>query len=45
MTNASPKNTAIFTLRPLPKAAFVAGYAGLLPQIFAAVLVLSLIHI
>ena len=41
MTDASPKNTAIFTLRPLPKAAFIAGYAGLLPQIFAAVLVFS----
>jgi hypothetical protein len=41
MTDASPKNTAIFTLRPLPKAAFVAGYAGLLPQIFAAFLVFS----
>jgi hypothetical protein len=32
---------ATFTLRPLPKAAFVAGYAGLLPQVIAAVMVLS----
>ena len=30
-----------FTLRPLPKAAFVAGYAGLLPQVIAAAMVLS----
>ena len=30
-----------FTLRPIPKAAFVAGYAGLLPQIIAAAMVLS----
>ena len=32
---------ATFTLRPIPKAAFVAGYAGLLPQIIAAAMVLS----
>jgi len=34
-------DNATFTLRPLPKAAFVAGYAGLLPQVIAAVMVLS----
>ena len=32
---------ATFTLRPIPKAAFIAGYAGLLPQIIAAAMVLS----
>lgn len=32
---------ATFTLHPLPKAAFVAGYAGLLPQVIAALMVLS----
>ena len=32
---------ATFTLRPIPKAAFVAGYAGILPQIIAAAMVLS----
>ena len=32
---------ATFTLRLIPKAAFVAGYAGLLPQIIAAAMVLS----
>ena len=32
---------ATFTLRPIPKAAFVASYAGLLPQIIAAAMVLS----
>ena len=41
MTDAPRNESAQFTLRPLPKAAFVAGYAGLLPQIFAAVLVFS----
>jgi hypothetical protein len=30
-----------FTLHPIPKAAFIAGYAGLLPQIIAAAMVLS----
>jgi len=25
-------DSATFTLRPIPKAAFIAGYAGLLPQ-------------
>ena len=30
-----------FTLRPIPKAAFIAGYAGLLPQIIAAAMVVS----
>ncbi|MFN3619965.1 DUF3429 domain-containing protein [Sphingorhabdus sp.] len=34
-------DSAIFTLRPIPKAAFVAGYAGLLPQVIAAAMVLS----
>ena len=34
-------HNATFTLRPLPKAAFVAGYAGLLPQVIAAAMVLS----
>ena len=34
-------DNATCTLRPLPKAAFVAGYAGLLPQVIAAVMVLS----
>ena len=34
-------DNATLTLRPLPKAAFVAGYAGLLPQVIAAVMVLS----
>ena len=34
-------DNATFTLRPIPKAAFVAGYAGLLPQVIAAVMVLS----
>lgn len=29
-------DSATFTLRPIPKAAFIAGYAGLLPQIIAA---------
>jgi len=29
------------TLPPLPRAAFIAGYAGLLPQIFSAALVFS----
>lgn len=32
---------ATVTLRPIPKAAFIAGYAGLLPQIIAAAMVLS----
>lgn len=32
---------ATFTLRPIPKVAFIAGYAGLLPQIIAAAMVLS----
>ena len=32
---------ATFTLRPIPKAAFIAGYAGILPQIIAAAMVLS----
>jgi hypothetical protein len=34
-------DSATFTLRPIPKAAFVAGYAGLLPQVIAAAMVLS----
>ena len=34
-------DNATFTLRPIPKAAFIAGYAGLLPQIIAAAMVLS----
>ena len=34
-------DNATLTLRPLPKAAFVAGYAGLLPQVIAAAMVLS----
>ena len=34
-------DNATFTLRPIPKAAFVAGYAGLLPQVIAAAMVLS----
>ena len=34
-------HNATFTLRPLPKAAFVAGYAGLVPQVIAAAMVLS----
>lgn len=34
-------DSATFTLHPIPKAAFVAGYAGLLPQVIAAIMVLS----
>ena len=34
-------DNATFTLRPIAKAAFVAGYAGLLPQVIAAAMVLS----
>lgn len=34
-------DSATFTLRPIPKAAFIAGYAGLLPQLIAAAMVLS----
>jgi Protein of unknown function (DUF3429) len=34
-------DSATFTLRPIPKEAFVAGYAGLLPQVIAAAMVLS----
>ncbi len=34
-------DNATFTLRPIPKAALVAGYAGLLPQVIAAARVLS----
>ncbi len=34
-------DSATFTLRPIPRAAFIAGYAGLLPQLIAAALVLS----
>lgn len=34
-------DTATFTVRPIPKAAFIAGYAGLLPQAIAAAMVLS----
>ena len=34
-------DTAICTVRPIPKAAFIAGYAGLLPQAIAAAMVLS----
>ena len=34
-------DSATFTLRPIPKAAFIAGYAGLLPQVIAAIMVLS----
>ena len=34
-------DNATLTLRPIPKAAFVAGYAGLLPQVIAAAMVLS----
>ena len=34
-------DSATFTLRPIPKAAFIAGYAGLLPQVIAAAMVLS----
>jgi cbb3-type cytochrome oxidase subunit 3 len=34
-------DSATFTLRPIPKAAFIAGYAGLLPQIIAAAMVVS----
>ena len=34
-------DSATFTLRPSPKAAFIAGYAGLLPQLIAAAMVLS----
>ena len=34
-------DSPIFTLRPIPKAAFIAGYAGLLPQVIAAAMVLS----
>lgn len=34
-------DNATFTLRPIPKAALVAGYAGLLPQVIAAAMVLS----
>ena len=34
-------DSATFTLRPIPKAAFIGGYAGLLPQIIAAAMVVS----
>ena len=34
-------DSATFTLRPIPKAAFIAGYAGLLPQLIAAMMALS----
>ena len=34
-------DSATFTLRPIPKAAFIAGYAGLLPQLIAGAMVLS----
>ena len=34
-------DSATFTLRPIPKAAFIAGYAGLLPQVIAAAMVVS----
>ena len=34
-------DSATFTLHPIPRAAFVAGYAGLLPQVIAAAMVLS----
>jgi cbb3-type cytochrome oxidase subunit 3 len=34
-------DSATFTLRPIPKAAFIAGYAGLLPQIITAAMVVS----
>ena len=34
-------DSATFTLGPIPKAAFIAGYAGLLPQVLAAAMVLS----
>jgi len=34
-------DNATFILRPIPKTAFIAGYAGLLPQIIAAAMVLS----
>ena len=34
-------DSATFTLHPIPRAACVAGYAGLLPQVIAAAMVLS----
>jgi len=34
-------DSATITLRPIPKAAFIAGYAGLLPQVIAAAMVVS----
>jgi cbb3-type cytochrome oxidase subunit 3 len=34
-------DSATFTLRPIPKAVFIAGYAGLLPQIITAAMVVS----